>query len=332
MNTPKKGIFQLVRGFLFKLLNKEFLIFLFFLALSSVFWLSMTLNDTLEKELSIPVVVTHVPKDVYITNAKDSTNLIDTLRVTLSDKGYTLASYIYGQGLAPIYLNYESIKNSGGHYEFSSSDLKRMLRSQLTSSTVIVSMKPEKVDVYYSHEKKEVGVQFYGRIKAADNYFITDTVIEPKTVTLFANSDIRSRYDNVQTEYASLTGLSEPVTRSVRLKPVGGSRLEPEFVNVTVMVDMLQDQQMKVPVTAVNVPADFRLITYPPKVEVKYVVASKKANMVRESDFRVSTDFQTIGDSPKCKLKVTCSNPNVKSFSLREDSVRCVKEQKAGNH
>ena len=331
MNSPKQGIFQRIRGFLFKLLNKEFLIFLFFLALSSIFWLAMTMNDTLEKEVSIPVIVTNVPKDVYITNAKDSTNLIDTLRVNLSDKGYTIASYLYGHGLAPIYLNYENIKNSGGHVEFSTSELKRLLRGQLDNSTVIVSMKPEKLDVYYSHDKKEIDVKFYGRIKAADNYFITDTIVEPTTVTLFANSETRSLYSEVQTEFASFTGLSETITRAVKLKPVSGSRLEPDVVNVTVMVDMLQDQQMKVPVTAVNVPAGFRLITYPPKVEVKYVVASKKAGMVKESDFRVSTDFMTIGDSPKCKLKVTCTNPNVKSFSLREDSVRCVKEQRTAN-
>ena len=332
MNAPKKGIFQQIRGFLFKLLNKEFLIFLFFLALSGAFWLTMTLNDTMERDVAVPVIVTHVPKEVYITNAKDATNLIDTLKVTLSDKGYTLASYIYGKGLSPLYLNYETVKNSGGHFELSASDLKRMLRAQLDNSTAIVSMKPEKVDVYYSHEKKEVDVKFYGSIKAAGNYFITDTLIEPRTVTLLANGDIRSRYSEVQTEYVALTGLSETVTQTVKLKPISGSRLEPDRVRITVKADMLQDQQMKVAVTALHVPDDYRLITYPPKVEVRYVVASKKANQVKETDFKVTTDFQTIGDSPKCKLSVTCTNPDVKSFTLREDSVRCVKEQRTGGN
>ena len=42
-------IFKVVRNFLFSSVNKEFLIFLFFLFLSSVFWLMMTLNETNEK-------------------------------------------------------------------------------------------------------------------------------------------------------------------------------------------------------------------------------------------------------------------------------------------
>ncbi len=46
-------IAHIVRKSLFKLVNKDFLIFLFFLALSAVFWLLMTLNETYEKEVRI---------------------------------------------------------------------------------------------------------------------------------------------------------------------------------------------------------------------------------------------------------------------------------------
>ena len=42
------GSLKIVRGFLFTLVNKEFLIFLFFLLLSGIFWLLMTLNETYE--------------------------------------------------------------------------------------------------------------------------------------------------------------------------------------------------------------------------------------------------------------------------------------------
>ena len=47
-----------VRNLLLRILNKQFLIFLFFLILSSVFWLIMTLNETYEKEMTIPTSLT----------------------------------------------------------------------------------------------------------------------------------------------------------------------------------------------------------------------------------------------------------------------------------
>ena len=50
-------LFRKLRQFLFSNLNKQFLIFLFFFFLSGVFWLIMTLNDTYEKEIKIPVRV-----------------------------------------------------------------------------------------------------------------------------------------------------------------------------------------------------------------------------------------------------------------------------------
>lgn len=50
--------FQVVRSSLFSWMNKEFLIFLFFLVLSGIFWLMMTLNETYEKELPVAVRLT----------------------------------------------------------------------------------------------------------------------------------------------------------------------------------------------------------------------------------------------------------------------------------
>ena len=55
-----------VRNLLLRILNKQFLIFLFFLILSSVFWLIMTLNETYEKEMTIPLRLAGVPRKVVI--------------------------------------------------------------------------------------------------------------------------------------------------------------------------------------------------------------------------------------------------------------------------
>ena len=57
-----------VRNLLLRILNKQFLIFLFFLILSSVFWLIMTLNETYEKEMTIPLRLADVPRKVVITD------------------------------------------------------------------------------------------------------------------------------------------------------------------------------------------------------------------------------------------------------------------------
>ena len=69
-----------VRNFLFSNRNREFLIFLFFLALSGIFWLLMTLNETYEKEIVVPIRITNIPTDVMLTSEET-----DTVRVTIRD-------------------------------------------------------------------------------------------------------------------------------------------------------------------------------------------------------------------------------------------------------
>ena len=87
--TGINKLFREVRKFLFSNLNKQFLIFLFFVFLSSIFWLIMTLNDTYEKEIKIPVRVNNIPKNVVLTSSSN-----DTIRVVVRDLGWTILSYL----------------------------------------------------------------------------------------------------------------------------------------------------------------------------------------------------------------------------------------------
>ena len=89
MKTGKSlHAFNILRNFLSRIVSKEFLIFLFFLVLSGAFWLVMTLNETYEREFSIPLRIVDVPRNVVITSDPDT-----VVRFTVRDKGYMIAAY-----------------------------------------------------------------------------------------------------------------------------------------------------------------------------------------------------------------------------------------------
>ena len=90
-------LYVTVRNFLFSKANREFLIFLFFLALSGVFWLLMTLNETYEKEVVVPVRISGVPADIMLTSDE-----VDTIRVTVRDRGIMIFIYMYGEELKSV--------------------------------------------------------------------------------------------------------------------------------------------------------------------------------------------------------------------------------------
>ena len=107
------------KEFVFSRTNRELAIFLFFLALSGVFWLLLTLNETYEKEFAIPVSITNIPKNAVLTS--DET---DTVKVTIRDKGYTLMTYLYGDIINKVNLNFRNYAHSNGTGSVSAQELQ----------------------------------------------------------------------------------------------------------------------------------------------------------------------------------------------------------------
>ena len=135
-------IFKVVRNFLFSSVNKEFLIFLFFLFLSSIFWLMMALNETYEQEIKVPVRLVNVPKNVVLT-----TEMEDTVRVTVRDKGFTLATYMYGDMIQPVSVNFSVYANRQTGYGYvPASDLLKMLSQRFMAQSKIIQVKPDRLD------------------------------------------------------------------------------------------------------------------------------------------------------------------------------------------
>ena len=119
-------IAHIVRKSLFKLVNKDFLIFLFFLALSAVFWLLMTLNETYEKEVRIPVSIVNVPDNVVLISPST-----DTMKVVVRDKGLVLLGYEYRDVLRPLRINFKSYVRGTESASITSAELQRFIYQQL---------------------------------------------------------------------------------------------------------------------------------------------------------------------------------------------------------
>ena len=152
-----RNILKAVRNFLFSGLNKEFLIFLFFLALSGVFWLMMTLNETMEREFKIPVRLTGVPRNAVMTG-----ELVDTVRVTIKDKGFTLVTYDF----RPLTFRFSSYADEDtGEGVVPVADVQKQVLSQMYGSSKLLQLKPGQFDFYFTYgSSKTVPVVFRGTI------------------------------------------------------------------------------------------------------------------------------------------------------------------------
>ena len=290
-----------IRNFLFGTANREFLVFLFFLAVSGVFWLLMTLNDTYEREFKIPVQMTNVPKNIVLTS-EDT----DTVRVTLRDKGLFLLSYMYVDGLPTINVNFKNYVSGNGVCTVSGAELQRLVYQNLLVSTKIVGSKPDKMEFFFNYGMhKRVPVRWRGHVSPERMYFISGVEYSPDSVDVYASKSALDSIHAVYTEPLNYSNFRDTLSVECRLQRIKGIKTVPKRVKLTFLTDVLTEEDIEdVPITGINLPEGKVLRTFPSKVTVRFVAGVKRYRSLKPKDFTVVVDYNEIAKRPsdKCNL------------------------------
>ena len=319
-------IFKVVGNFLFSSLNKEFLIFLFFLLLSGAFWLMMALNETYEEELKVPVRLVGMPRNAVMTDEP-----ADTVKVTVRDKGFTLVTYKYGHWFRPLTFKFATYANEDqGHGAIPAADIIKQVQSQLYGSSKLLSVKPEKLDFYFTYgASKKVPIRFRGKISTSKSYYLAHTEFSPMMVTAYANKKVLDELKYVEIEPFNYRNLQDTIRRNVRLQKIRGVKLVPSTVRLSVYPDVLTEESIEVPVSAVNMPAGMVLRTFPSRVTVRFTIGASQFRMIRPEQFNVVVDYQTLAENPsdKCTLQLRSVPSSVSKAKLELDEVDYLLEQ-----
>ncbi len=319
-------IFKVVGNFLFSSLNKEFLIFLFFLLLSGAFWLMMALNETYEEELKVPVRLVGMPRNAVMTDEP-----ADTVKVTVRDKGFTLVTYKYGHWFRPLTFKFATYANEDqGHGAIPAADIIKQVQSQLYGSSKLLSVKPEKLDFYFTYgASKKVPIRFRGKISTSKSYYLAHTEFSPMMVTAYANKKVLDELKYVEIEPFNYRNLQDTIHQNVRLQKIRGVKLVPSTVRLSVYPDVLTEESIEVPVSAVNMPAGMVLRTFPSRVTVRFTIGASQFRMIRPEQFNVVVDYQTLAENPsdKCTLQLRSVPSSVSKAMLELDKVDYLLEQ-----
>lgn len=302
LNTS--DVIKIIRNFLFSKTNREFLIFLFFLALSGTFWLMMTLNESYEQEVLIPVHYVDVPKNIVVTSGET-----DTVRVTVSDKGIILATYLFGNEITPIRIDFKTYSHGNGQGIVSQAELKRMVVNKLAASSKFVNVKPERLVFYYNNgEKKRVPIKYSGQVLPADLYYMAEVKYDPDSVTIFASREKLDSISDVHTESLNYTDVRDTLNIQAQLRRIAGVKMVPEAVNISFRTDVLTETSIgNIPVKGINMPEGKVLRTFPAKVRVRFVTGISRYRQMSPNDFEVIADYNEIEKNPssKCNIKLS---------------------------
>ena len=312
-------IFSLVRNFLSTIVNKEFLIFLFFLSVSGLFWLVITVTETYEREFSVPLRLVNVPKDIVVTSEVD-----DTVKVTIRDKGYILLAYKYTLTDDPISIDYKLHAPKDEKSTVSTSELQKLIYQHLSKSSRIISLKPDRLVYYFTRGKsKTVPLRLNGKIVMGQSHYVSRIVFSPERVDVYARKSLLDSIHYAFTENMVISNLTDTIVRTVALKKVLGAKFVPSEVKVTIYPDILTEANVEVPITAVNMPEGKTLRTFPSRVKVLFVTGVGNVRNISANQFRVEADYSDIEAHPseKCSLSLVAMPQGVRNPRLEISEV-----------
>lgn len=281
-------------------MSKQILIFLFFLVLSGVFWLFLTLNESYEQEIKVIYKIKGIPKNVVLTSHE-----IDTIRVTIRDKGWVILRYLYND-YRSVNINYKNYDRGNGSGIASSSEIKRLIAKQLETSTIVNSIKPDRLEFFYNNgERKRVPVRWAGRVIPEQLYFISHVQYMPDSVDIYSSREKLDSIKVIYTEALNYAGFRDTLIVDCKLSHQKDVKVVPENIRIGFYTDVLTEESIDgVPIKAINMPEGKVLRTFPPKVKIRFITGVSLFRTLRPEDFIVIADYKEISQHPSEKCNI----------------------------
>ena len=231
---------------------------MFFFFVSATFWVLQALNDTFDLEVTAPLQLRGVPKNVMVT-----TELPSEIKVTIRNRGTSLIHYFRHRELPPVGLDFNRYDNGSvsARVQIPSSDVQRAVQNQLGDSKV-QSIRPDTLEFYYNRGLyHRLPVRTTGTISASPQNYLVGISYEPDSVDVYAPSSVLDTLQAAYTQPVELTDLTRSVSQDIMLNAKPGVKYVPSSVRFTAEVDYYTEKTVEVPIIGLNFPADKQLRT-----------------------------------------------------------------------
>ncbi len=309
----REALLHVVRAAFHRVWTRSTLTLLGFVALAAVFWLTVSLNETYEVEIAVPLELRDVPKNVVIT-----TELPKELHVTLRDKGVRLLPYLYGPARSPIIVSYKEHTTGNGRGRFTVSELLGQLQRQIVSPTQIVRVKPDTLEFFYNFgASKRVPVRLDGEARCQTGYFVEQVKFAPEFVTIYAPQNVLDTLRTVHVSSALLESVRDTLKKTLPIITSKGMKAVPSNVNVTVVADRLTEKTVQVPIRTRNFPANRVLRTFPSVVNVTFKVGVNHYDEIGQDNFVVAFSYDELQALGTTKARPVLSSIPEGAYDVR---------------
>ena len=285
---------------------KEIFIFMFFLMLSSGFWLLQILQQEYEKKIELQLRFKNLPAEWVLSESNPK-----KITVSLKDKGTTLIYYLWKSNFDPVDITITGLQRLTEQSLFiSSSVLDVAVSKQLISSTSLISVDPKEIELKYdSLSSRLVTVKENINITTKPGFQLSDDIkFSQSEVRIFGSRSILDTLYEVRTKLIKLEDVSKTKELTAQLDLPKGVKAENETVKLTISVEEFTEKKLKIPVLCPDIPSDYVLRLFPSNVEVNCNIPLSQFRDLTEENLEIIipfTEFEEKQSTGKISLRLT---------------------------
>ncbi|TFG42124.1 MAG: hypothetical protein E4H43_03595 [Bacteroidia bacterium] len=314
-------------------IDRDVVIFGFFLLLSFIFWYLNSLEKDVEYDIKYPMRYINIPEERIL--AEDLPTRLD---LYLKGPGYSILRLKLSGNRSPLILDFSTInyrRVPGSRtlsYYVITSGLIPKLRNQLRTECEITSITPD--TLFFSFDRiitRQVVVIPDVEIITEKQYLVKGSIlVDPDTIMLTGPKRILDTLTAVRTKFKKLKGINETISRSIALVAPKECTISLKKVILTIPVEQFTEAEIKVPVKILNCPDSISIKIFPDIVTVKGLVAIGDYKRFEEIPFEVVLDLAKADLKSSEKIPVGFRNipPFVSSLRVTPAKVDFLIEKK----
>lgn len=297
---------------------KNSMLLLVFIAISTLFWFIMALNDSAQDSFNVGIEIYNKPDSVTFIS-----DFPEKVHVTVRDKGTSLWRAQLKQPV--LQIDYREFA-SDGVVRLTMADLQTSLKNLFGPSSQIISVSIDSLRLEYTSNKgKKVPViADCTVIPASGNILEGEIILEPSSVFIFGEQKILDTVNYITTEPLVIRDVSETTTIEVKLQRLKKAIAKPSTVKVIAPIEPLVMKEALVTISTLNVPKSESLLLFPSRVPVKYFVAMSRLSDDEDNNIQLIVDYNDLRENPsrnKLQVKVDKYPDRLKNLQLEADSV-----------
>lgn len=307
-------------------INRNFLVFLVFLGISTCFWCIQALDDGYEVELEYKLHIEDLPANQIYASAPP-----ETFKVKIKGQGLSLLTT--DRSTQTITINYNTdTEYNLGKVRIDNNAIRKAVRATLRNEDfTIVSITPSPMEFdVTSGAKKRVPVIPNIQFTLGSNRTDMGTLIMPDSLTIFATEKVFNQIKCIYTEQMSFKNVTDTTDVRIALKKEPGVKLSRDSVDIKLCVDIILERNVETKIYTENIPSNRILRTFPLKTTITFNTTSALKDKFSEKDFLVVVDYSEIKQGEKrAKLHLRMKPEGVSNVRLSPETVEFVIEQQS---